>query len=107
MTSCYVTSRNEAWQFGGLISQNFRTPKNGFFQHFIRAQLAYKIYPIKFHKEWPNLNTVNISFCKLAVPRVKFEIKDLKMTKKRQNRATLPYNTREEGQQENKCQSWN
>ena len=83
MTSCYVTSGNEIWQFGGFISQHFRTP-------------------IKFYREWPNLNTVKISFCKVAVPLVKFAIKDLKTTEKRQNKATLPYlapyNTKEEGQ---------
>ena len=54
------------------------------------AQLAYKIYPIKFYREWPNLNTVKILFCKVAVPLVKFAIKDLKMTEKHQNKATLP-----------------
>ena len=54
------------------------------------AQLAYKIYPIKFYREWSNLNTVKISFCKVAVPLVVFAIKDLKMTEKHQNKATLP-----------------
>ena len=54
------------------------------------AQLAYKIYPIKFYREWPNLSTVKISFCKVAVPLVKFAIKGLKMTEKYQNKATLP-----------------
>ena len=55
-----------------------------------RAQLAYKIYPIKFYRELINLNTVKFSFCKVAVPLVKFAIKDLKTTEKRQNTATLP-----------------
>ena len=54
-----------------------------FFKISPRAQLAYKIYP-------PNLNTVKISFCKVAVPPVKFAIKDLKTTENRQNKATLP-----------------
>ena len=31
-----------------------------------------------------------ILFCKVAVPLVKFAIKDLKMTEKHQNKATLP-----------------
>ena len=54
-----------------------------------RAQLVYKIYPITFYREWPNLNTVKISFGKMAVPLVKFMIKHLKTTEKRQNKATL------------------
>ena len=92
MTSCYVTSQNDAWQFGGLISQHFRAPKNGFFflNISLGAQLAYKIYPIKFYREWPNLNTVKISFCKVAVLLVKFALKDLKMTEKHQNKPTKP-----------------
>ena len=52
-------------------------------------KLAYKIYPIEFYREWSNLNTVKISFCKVAVALVKFAIKDLKMTKKHQNNSTL------------------
>ena len=94
-TPCYMSSGNEVWQFGGLISQHFRTPKIAFFFFFFfnispKAQLAYKIYHIKFYREWPNLNAVKISFCKVAVPHVQFAIKDLKMTEKRQNKATLP-----------------
>ena len=54
------------------------------------AQLTYKIFTIKFYREWPNLNNVKISFCKVAVPFVKFAIKDLKMTEKHQHKATLP-----------------
>ena len=27
MMSCYMMSGNEVWQFGGLISQHFRTQK--------------------------------------------------------------------------------
>ena len=61
-----------------------------FFNISLGAQLAYKIYPIKFYKEWPNLNTVNNLFCKVAVPLVKFAIKGLKMTKKHQNKTTPP-----------------
>ena len=58
-------------------------------QYSLGAQLAYKIYPNFFYREWPNLNTVKISFCKVAVPLVKFAIKDLKMTEKHPNKATL------------------
>ena len=36
---------------------------------------------IKINKEWSTLNTVKISFCKVAVPLIKFAIKDVKMTK--------------------------
>ena len=61
-----------------------------FFNISLGAQLAYKIYPIKFYREWPNLNTVKILFCKVAVPLVKFAIKDLRMTETHQNKATLP-----------------
>ena len=61
-----------------------------FFNISLGAQLANKIYPIKFYRERPNLNTVKISFCKVAVPLVKFAIKGLKMTEKHQNKATLP-----------------
>ena len=91
MMSCYVMSRNEAWQFGGLISQHFLMQQKWiFFNISLGAQLAYKIYPIKFYREWPNHNTVKILFCKVTVPLVKFAIKDLKMTQKHQNKATLP-----------------
>ena len=42
-----------------------------------------------------------MSFCKVAVPLVKFAIKDVKMTAKRQKVATLPkfstYNTSVQG----------
>ena len=48
------------------------------------------MYPIKFYREWLNLDTVKISFCKIAVSLVKFAIKDLKMTETHQNKATLP-----------------
>ena len=54
------------------------------------ACLQNIIYPIKFNREWPNLNTVKLLFCKVAVPNFKFAIKDLKMTEKHQNKATLP-----------------
>ena len=53
-----------------------------FFNISLRAQLAYKIYPIKFYRERPNLNTVKISFCKVALPFVKFAIKDFKNERK-------------------------
>ena len=84
---------------GGLISQHFeREKKIDFFQILIGAQLAYKINPIKFYKEWWNRNTVKISFRTVAVPLVRFSIKDVKMTKNVKIR--LPYlasyNTREE-----------
>ena len=74
---------------------NFSTFSNAkkemaFFSISLRAQLAYKIYPIKFYREWPNINTVKILFCKVAVPLAKFAIKDLKLTEKHQNKATLP-----------------
>ena len=91
MTSCYVTSGNEVWQFGGLISQHFRTPKNSFFfQYFTKGTACLQNLFYKIYREWPNLNTVKILFCKVAVPLVKFAIKDLKTTEKRQNKATLP-----------------
>ena len=48
------------------------------------------MYPTKFCRELLNLNIVKILFCKVAVPLVKFAIKDLKMTEKHQNKATLP-----------------
>ena len=34
--------------------------------------------------------TVKISLCKVALPLVKFAIKDLKMTEKHQNKAAQP-----------------
>ena len=71
---------------GELISQHFSNEKKiKFFQILIGAQLAYKINPIKFYKEWWNRNTVKISFCKVAVPLVRFSIKDVKMTEKKKN----------------------
>ena len=88
---------------GGLISQHFWTRKKkkiDIFQILIGAQLAYKINPIKFYKEWWNRNTVKISFRKVAVPLVRFSIKDVKMTKNVKKKIRLPYlasyNTREE-----------
>ena len=39
--------------------------------------------PIKINREWSNLNTVKISFFKVAVPHIKFATEDMKMTKKR------------------------
>ena len=64
---------------------------------WLTAHLAYKIDPLKIYTEWSNLNTVKISFCKVAVPLIKFAIKDVKMSKKRLPYPYLtPYNTREE-----------
>ena len=60
----------------------FNVKKIEFFNFWLRAHLAYKMNPIKIYKEWSNLNTVKISFCKVAVPLIKFVIKDVKMTKK-------------------------
>ena len=56
---------------------NFSTFSNAkkkelFFNISPRAQLAYKINPIKFYRECPNLNTVKILFCKVGVALVKF-----------------------------------
>ena len=93
MTSCYVTPWHKSWQFGGLILNIFECQKKKkffFFNISLEAKLAYKIYRINFYGEWPNLNTYKISFCKVAVPLVKFAIKGLKMTEKHQNKATLP-----------------
>ena len=59
------------------------------FYFWLRAHLAYKMNPTKINKEWSKLNTVKISFCKVAVPLIKFAIKDIKITKKRQNMAAL------------------
>ena len=59
-----------------------------FFIFWQWTHLAYKINPIKFHKERSNVNTVNISFCKMAVTSVKFVIKYVKW-QKRHN--WLPY----------------
>ena len=48
--------------------------------------------PINIWKEWSNLNTVKISFCKVAVPFIKFAIQDVKMTKNRkQHSYPTPY----------------
>ena len=72
-----------------------------FFNILLGALFAYKTCPIKFHRE-PNLNTVKILFCKVAVPLVKFVIKGLKMTENIKTRLPYPYlaphNTREEDQ---------
>ena len=76
----------------GYLLNIFESQKSFFFYFFFFfniSQLPYKIYPIKFYREWPNLNTVKISFCKVAVPLVKFAIKNLNMTKKHQSKATL------------------
>ena len=68
---------------GRLIYQHFWTRKkkeSNFLKFLIGAQIAYKINPIKFYKEWWNRNIVKILFC--IVKFVKFSIKDVKMTKK-------------------------
>ena len=76
--------------------------KSPFYNISPRAQLTYKIYPIKSYREWTNLNTVKILFCKVAVPLSNLRSKDLKTTKNVKTRLPYPYlapyNTREEGQ---------
>ena len=42
--------------------------------------------PIKIFKEKSNLNTVKVSFCKVAMPLIKFAIKDVKMTEKKKKK---------------------
>ena len=85
---CDVTKRRRTvWR---VNFSTFSMPKWHFFNISLGAQLAYKIYPTQIYREWPNLNTVKISFCKVVVPLVKFPMKDLKMTEKHQNKATLP-----------------
>ena len=65
--------------------------KNRFFSIFLlRAHLAYKMNPMKIYSECLKLNTVQISFCKVAVALIKFAIKDVNMTKKNV-RTWLPY----------------
>ena len=86
--STVATQYVEGWR---IIVEHFLTWKKiEFFNFWIGAHLAHKINPIKFYKEWWNLNTIKISFCKVAVPRVKFMIKEVKMTTKRKKMATLP-----------------
>ena len=63
---------------------NEKKKKHEFFQILIGAQLAYQINPMEFYKEWWNRNTVKLSFCKAAVPLVRFSIKDVQMTRKKQ-----------------------
>ena len=41
---------------------------------------------IKIYKEWSILNTVKISFCKVAVSLIKFAIKDETMTPKKKKK---------------------
>ena len=79
-------------EVGGLFHNSFESAKSRFFFYFwLRAQFAYKMNPIKIYKEWSNLNTVKILFCKVAVPLIKFAIKDEKMTtKKKKKMATIP-----------------
>ena len=73
-----------------FLNTSEREEKAIFFVFWLRTHIAYKMNPIKIYREWLNLNTVQISFCKVAVTLIKFAIKDVKMTKKRQNMATLP-----------------
>ena len=47
-----------------------------------RCSGELKLNHIKIYKKWSNLNTVKISFYMVAVPLIKFVIKDVKMTKK-------------------------
>ena len=76
-------SQNWMLEGGGLFLNIFeREQKMEFFNFWLRTHLAYKMNAIKISKEWSNLNTVKISFCKVAVPLIKFSIKDVKMTQK-------------------------
>ena len=73
-------------EVGGLFLNIFESEKKSiFFNFWLRAQLAYKMNLIKINKEWSNLNTVKISFCKVAVPLIKFAIKDVKNDQKTSN----------------------
>ena len=107
----YSTSQNKRLEVGMLFLNIFEREKNQIFQFLLRAHLAYKRNPIKIYKEWSNLNTVKVSFCKVAVPFFKFAIKDIKMTKNHKKMATLPLfstllHKRRGLTQENKCCSW-
>ena len=86
---------HEMLEVGGYFSTVLNVKKkNWVFQIFY---LAYKMNHIKIYKDWSNLNTIKISFCKVAVPLIKFAIKDIKMTKKWLSYLYLAsYNTREE-----------
>ena len=89
MKPCNVTFDSmTVWRVNFSSFSNAK--KYFFFNISPRAQLAYKSYPIKFYREWPNLNTVNISYCKVAVSLVKFAIKGLEATEKHQNKVTIP-----------------
>ena len=67
----YASSSSKMLAVGGLIYQHFWTRKKiEFFNFLIGAQIAYKINPINFYKEWWNRNTVKILFC--IVKFVKF-----------------------------------
>ena len=71
-----------------------------FFQYSIRGTTCLQNLSNKKLKVMTN--TVKISLCKVAVPFVKFAIKELKMTENIKTRLPnpylAPYNTREEGQ---------
>ena len=64
--------------------------KNQIFQFLTKGAPCLQNESHKIYKEWPNLNTVKISFCKVTVPLIKFAIKDVKIIEKRQKMATLP-----------------
>ena len=73
-----------------VISLHFWTWKKIIFLNFwLWAHLAYKLKPIKIIKEQSNLNIVKISFRKVAVPLIKFTIKDVKISQKFKKMATL------------------
>ena len=77
-------SQSKMLEIEGLFLNNF----------WLRAQLANKMNPIKMYKELSNLNTVKISFCKVALPLTKFANKIVK--KWLPYPYLAPYNTREE-----------
>ena len=95
-------SQNEMLEVGRLFLNNFfEREKIEIFNFWLRAHLAYKMNPIKIYKGWSNLNTVKISICKVAVPLIRFAIKDIKMIKNFKNKRLpypylAPYTTREE-----------
>ena len=88
-------------EVGGLFLNIFECEqKMEFFNFWLRTHLAYKMNPIKIFKDWWNLHTVKISFCKVAVPLIKFSIKDVNWPKNVKKWLPYPYlapyNTREE-----------
>ena len=78
-------------EVGGLFFNIFgHGKKNQIFQFLTKGTPYLQNEPRKIYNGWSNFNTVKISFCKVAVPHIKFSIKDIKMTKKRLKMATLP-----------------